>query len=85
MKMDWLVTFRSVTFAQRGQRVLERVGIRSALRRTPRELSRRGCGYCLAVDARTALAAAQLLREQEIPFERIYAPGLGGAMEEREL
>ncbi len=42
-----LVTFRSVTFAQKAQRVLERQGISAFLLRTPKELAQRGCGYSL--------------------------------------
>lgn len=85
MKFDWLVTFRSVTFAQRGEGVLRRLGMDCALRRTPRELSNRGCGYCLYLRGRDALAAVELLREREIPFGKVYALGRNGKMEERAL
>ena len=85
MNLDWLVTFRSVTYAQRGERLLQRKGINCALRRTPRELSQRGCGYCLAIRGRDAMAAVELLRENEVPFGKVYARTAGGAMEERAL
>lgn len=85
MKMDWLITFRSVTYAQRGERLLGRAGVDCHLQRTPRELSQRGCGYCLAVRGQDAMAAVELLREQEVPFGKLYAQTGSGAMEEREL
>lgn len=85
MKRNWLVTFRSVTYAQRGQRLLEGIGLDCSLRRTPRELSQRGCGYCLAVRGQDAMAAVALLREKEVPFGKVYAQTVSGTMEEREL
>ena len=85
MKLDWLITFRSVTHAQRGERALNRVGLDCMLRRTPRELSQRGCGYCLAIRGRDAVAAVEVLREQEVPFGKVYARTGGGVMEERVL
>ena len=85
MNLDWLITFRSVTYAQRGERLLNQRGMTCALRRTPRELSQRGCGYCLAIRGRDAIAAVELLREQEVPFGKVYARTAGGNMEERML
>lgn len=83
MKSDWLITFRSVTYAQRGEQVLRRHGIDCQLRRTPKELSARGCGYCLNLSGRDAQVGVELLREKEIPFERVYAQSRTGRMEER--
>lgn len=84
MKADYLITFRSITFAQRGQAALNKVGIKGSLRRTPRELSSRGCGYCLAIEGGQALAAAEILRQQGIDFGKVYAKTPSG-MEERKL
>ncbi len=84
MHYDFLITFRSVTFAQRGEGALQKMGIDCHLRRTPRELAGRGCGYCLHIRSRDALAAVELLRGLQIPFGKVYAI-TGGTMEEREL
>ena len=81
----YLITFRSVTFAQRGEQALRSVGIDSILGRTPKELSGKGCGYGLRLRSRYALAAVELLREREIPFVKIYALLPSGKMEERPL
>lgn len=85
MKFDWLITFRSVTYAQRGQQALHGVGIDCQLRRTPRELSTKGCGYALGIRGRDALAATEILREKGINFNKVFAQGLSGKMEERTL
>jgi hypothetical protein len=74
-----------VTYAQRGEQVLKKVGIDCVIRRTPGELSNRGCGYCLYLRGQDALAAAELLRDQRVPFVKIYTRRTDGKMEEREL
>ena len=83
MKFDWLITFRSVTYAQRAQQALKSVDMDCLLRRTPRELSSKGCGYALGIRGKDALAAAQLLRERGIAFNKVFAPGPDGKLEER--
>ncbi len=55
-------TFRSVTGAQRGQRLLSEAGVPSTLRRTPSGLSVHGCGYCLRVAPQWAAQAARRLK-----------------------
>ena len=45
----YLILARSVTYAQRMQRALERSGIRCQIARAPRDLTDRGCAYVLRV------------------------------------
>lgn len=85
MKYNWLITFRSVTFAQKGERLLKKTGIECTLQRTPRELSERGCGYCLRIRARDAMTAVELLRENGVTYGKTYAMTEGGRPEERVL
>jgi len=85
MKHDWLITFRSVTYAQKGERLLKKAGISCALQRTPKMLSQRGCGYCLRLRGTDVVAAAQQLREGGALFEKAYALLDGGKPEVREL
>ena len=85
MNDHWLVTFRSVTFAQKAEQVLKGAGIRCAMQRTPKELSKRGCGYCLRIRGADVLAAVGLLQEKQAPYEKIYALTERGRPEEREL
>ena len=85
MKFNWLITFRSVTFAQKGERLLKKAGIDCAMQRTPKVLSQRGCGYCLRVHARDAMTAAELLRSNGAHYEKTYVIAEGGRPEERLL
>ena len=84
MKSDWLITFRSVTFAQKGERRLKSAGIDCILQRTPKELSERGCGYCLRLQGKDAAAAVDLLRDNQLTFGKVYALA-SGHPEERVL
>ncbi len=77
------ITFRSVTPAQRGQRLLQQAGISAALLRTPRWMEERGCGYCLRLSPRDTARAVALLRQQKLGFSKVYADGDGGAEELR--
>ncbi|MBQ3147117.1 MAG: DUF3343 domain-containing protein [Oscillospiraceae bacterium] len=76
------ITFRSVTFAQSGQRSLKRVGIETILRRTPKGLEQRGCGYCLQLKGTVALDAVDQLRREGIEFSKLYWFRENGSAEE---
>ncbi len=66
------VTFRSVTFAQRGESVLRRGGIEAGIQRTPRWMEERGCGYCLRLRGTKGARALRLLREAGVPYRKVY-------------
>lgn len=71
MKMDF-ITFRSITPAQRGQRLLRQEGIDAILMRTPRRMEQKGCGYCLRVKSADRDRAVDLLRQENVPFNKVY-------------
>lgn len=79
---NYLITFRSVTFAQKAQRILQRAGILCGLQRTPKELSRRGCGYCLRLRPNEILSARNLLEAEGVEYGKCYAVREDGSMEE---
>ena len=60
-----LITFRSVTPAQRGEGILRKAGIDCALGRTPRQMEEQGCGYSLRLRPVDASRGAMLLRQQQ--------------------
>lgn len=70
--MNCMITLRSVTPAQRGQRLLQRAGIPCTLGRTPRKLEEQGCGYGLQVDMEKLPRAVELLREEKVPIRKVY-------------
>lgn len=81
----YFVTFRSVTFAQRGESVLQKAGIHCTLQRTPRWMEAQGCGYCLRLSIRDGLQAVTLLRQKQVPMRKIYLQGENGELEEVQL
>ena len=78
----YYITFRSVTHAQRGEKVLSGGGIRCNLLRTPRWMEEQGCGYCLRLWTRDATPAVELLRQNQVPMRKLYAQNADGQMEE---
>ena len=78
----YYITFRSVTFAQRGERVLREGKIRCTLQRTPRWMEEQGCGYCLRLWAKEMKPAAELLVREGVPFRKLYVQKESGELEE---
>ena len=72
MSYDWLITFRSVTFAQKAERLLKKAGIICLLQRTPNIFSERGCGYCLRLRSSDTTAAVGMLKENHVPYGKVY-------------
>ena len=81
----YYITFRSVTYAQRGEKALTAAGIRCALMRTPRWMEEQGCGYALRLRTLDVFPAAELLRQKQIPLRKIYAQRIDGQLEEVSL
>lgn len=81
----YFITFRSITFAQRGEGELRRNGISCTLQRTPRWMEERGCGYCLRLRQRDAGQAVAILRQERLPFSKVYVQRREGTVEELAL
>jgi len=79
---SYYITFRSVTFAQRGEKVLNAHQIRCSLLRTPRWMEVQGCGYALKLWTKDPLLALELLQQAQIPVRRVYIQQQDGQLEE---
>ena len=77
-----LITFRSVTPAQRAERVLKEAGVDCMIQRTPRWMSEQGCGYSLRLRQNYAAQAVALLQKNNISYRKIYLHQENGAYEE---
>ena len=78
---QYLITFRTLTQAQRALRVLERAGYTVTLRRAPAKLSASGCGYAVAL-RKQANQAAQLLKERGLWTGKLFRLEEGGEYRE---
>ena len=81
----YYITFRSVTFAQRGEKLLQKKNIRVYLMRTPRWMEEQGCGYALKLWTGEISGIVNLLRENRIQLRKVYVQREDGAMEEVRL
>lgn len=79
-----MITFRSVTPAQRAERLMRGAGIHCNLGRTPRWMEEQGCGYSLRVQYRELESVLVLLRENKVAFRKVYLRRENGNMEELE-
>ena len=81
----YYITFRSVTHAQRAEKLLEAHDIRCSLQRTPRWMEVQGCGYCLRLSLADGPQAAQQLRASQVPMRKIYLQSEEGDVREVQL
>ena len=83
--LECVITFRSVTPAQRGMAVLKREGFYCTLSRTPKWMEEQGCGYSLRVRYSQVYECIQKLRQENVSFRKVYLLRQGGNAEELEL
>ena len=84
MMTDYIPS-RSVTVAQRGEKILNAAGIRCAVRRTPRWMEEQGCGYCIRLAGSEVPDALALLRRNQLSWRKVYYQGEDGVLEERRV
>lgn len=77
-----LIVCRSLTYAQRGVRLLERAGISAYLVRAPRLIAQAGCAYCIKVSQRWLERAVELMREAKLVTRGVYQQLEDGSYEE---
>ena len=80
-----IITFRSVTPAQRAEDVLHHAGVNCTIQRTPKWMEEKGCGYSLRLDCGEIMASAMLLRQAGVSFRKAYSVGENGTPEELRL
>ena len=78
----FFLTFRSITQAQRAERAFAKAGMGCVLRRTPRWMEERGCGYGVEVKCADLRTALEVLRREKIPFRKSYLLHADGVVEE---
>lgn len=83
--MDCFITFRSVTPSQRGQSVLRQANVECLIQRTPRFMAEQGCGYSLVLRLQDVQAAVLLLKENGVPYRKVYRKKENGNYQELSL
>ncbi|MBQ3492124.1 MAG: DUF3343 domain-containing protein [Oscillospiraceae bacterium] len=80
-----MITFRSVTPAQRAEDMLRRAGVECTIQRTPKWMEEKGCGYSLQMACEDMMAATMLLRQAGISYRKVYSLRENGTPEELRL
>ena len=80
-----VITFRSVTPAQRAEHILHSMGLRCHLGRTPRWMEEQGCGYSLRVRYTDLESVVVLLHNHKVAFRKLYLAADNGTLEELKL
>lgn len=78
---QYMILARSVTYAQRMQKLLGQAGIRCQISRAPRELTDLGCAYILRLDAKDVAQALVILRREELNPLRLFVSSRNGYQE----
>jgi hypothetical protein len=63
---------RSVTHAQRTQRVIANAGISAVMKRTPKLMAVEGCSYCVQIAQRNLSEALVAARAAGLPPQRVF-------------
>ncbi len=78
----FLLICRSLTYAQRSVRILERAGVTGTLSRVPKSAEVRGCGYCVVVSGNHLKRAVSVLSESGLRPERVLTQDPDGSYSE---
>ncbi len=79
--LQYLILCRSLTYAQRAARVLERAGISAPVVRPPAGLGPHGCAYALRLKERALPAALRTLEAAGLDHGKVFLLGPGGGEE----
>ena len=78
----YLIICRSLTYAQRTARILERAGISGHIMRAPKLISKEGCGYCVKLSERRLTDALRVLQREGMPPRQVYLQDAEGIYSE---
>lgn len=77
-----LIMCRSLTYAQRAMRTLERGGVIVTLLKVPQSVAQTGCSYGLRVPSYRLDYCLRLLEEKQHPYGKIFRYGADGGLTE---
>ena len=78
----YLIMCRSLTYAQRASRLLERHGITAAITKLPQSVADSGCSYCVRVNEKNYRSALTILKEAGLNPGKVFRLNEGGEPQE---
>ena len=82
---NYIIMCRSITYAQRSQKLLERAGIAANISKAPHGVTPEGCSYGVRVSRGKVARAMTILRTAGIKTGKVFLLGAGGEAREVEL
>ena len=70
--VHYLIICRSLTYAQRTAKILERAGISAIVMKAPAGLSDKGCTYCVKISERWLSQALTALDTAGMSYGKVY-------------
>lgn len=70
--MYYLLLCRSLTYAQRAEKLLGRKGLSAAIIKAPKEAAVNGCSYCVRIPERHKARALAILEGGDLMPQRVY-------------
>jgi hypothetical protein len=80
--LQYLLMCRSLTYAQRASRALERVGITAVITKVPKSITGQGCNYCVKVSEKNLTRSLATLKDAGLDPSRVYLVAHDGSVSE---
>lgn len=80
--LQYLIMCRSLTYAQKTARILERFGITAIVTRAPSGTTGQGCAYCVRVSERNLTQALTALKDAGLGPGRVFLQAPTGDISE---
>ncbi len=80
--LHYLLMCRSLTYAQRASRALERIGITAIVTKAPKSATGQGCSYCVKVSEKNLIRAIKTLSDAGLGPIKIFLVTSDGSVSE---
>ena len=80
--LNYFIICRSLTYAQKAAKALERAGITAIVARPPAEISGEGCAYAVKVSEKSLSTALIVLKNAGLPSGKVYLMRADGRTDE---
>jgi len=80
--LQYLLMCRSLTYAQRASRALERIGITAIITKAPKSVTGQGCNYCVKVSERNLVKSLSTIKEAGLGPSRVFLVSHDGSVSE---
>lgn len=73
---------KSLTYAQRASRALERIGITAIVTKAPKSATGQGCNYCVKISEKNLIRSISTLKDAGLGPSRIFLVSRDGSVSE---